>query len=109
MKRQKIVYICSPLRGDLAGNIIKANYYSRFAYEQGCIPLAPHAIFTQFLDDNNPNERKSGMTMGLNLLDRCDELWAFGPNISDGMKREIEHARRKGIPIRYLSESMEAE
>lgn len=109
MKRQKIVYICSPLRGDLAGNIVKANYYSRFAYEQGCIPLAPHAIFTQFLDDDNPNERKSGMAMGLRLLDRCDELWAFGPNISDGMKKEIEHARRKGISIRYLSESLEEE
>ena len=55
------------------------------------------------------NERKSGMAMGLELLDRCDELWAFGPLISDGMKKEIEHARRKDIPIRYLSESLEEE
>ena len=109
MKRQKIVYICSPLRGDLEGNIAKANFYSRFGYEQGCIPIAPHAIFTQFLNDGNPNERKSGMAMGLELLDRCDELWAFGPLISDGMKKEIEHARRKDIPIRYLSESLEEE
>ena len=98
MKRQKIVYICSPLRGDLEGNIAKANFYSRF-----------DAIFTQFLNDCNPNERKSGMAMGLELLDRCDELWAFGPLISDGMKKEIEHARRKDIPIRYLSESLEEE
>lgn len=49
------------------------------------------------------------MEMGLKLVERCDELWAFGPTISDGMKREIEHARRKGIPIRYLSEGLEEE
>jgi len=109
MKRQKIVYVCSPLRGDLKENIAKANYYCRVAYERGYIPIAPHTIFTQFLDDENQEERKSAMEMGLKLVERCDELWAFGPTISDGMKREIEHARRKGIPIRYLSEGLEEE
>lgn len=42
------------------------------------------AIFTQYLDDNKPEERKKGMQMGLDLLDHCDELWVFGNNISEG-------------------------
>lgn len=104
---RKIVYICSPLRRSYEKNIVKANLYSRFAYEQGCLPIAPHVIFPQFLDDENMTERRAGMDMGLQLLDICSELWVFGTRISEGMKAEIEKAKMKGILIRYFSESME--
>lgn len=107
MKANKIVYICSPLKGDVQKNIAKANYYARFAYEKGCIPLAPHTVFTQFLNDDNPKERERGKAMGLKLLDLCAELWVFGPTISDGMKIEIERARKSGIRTRYFSENLE--
>lgn len=107
MQKRKIVYICSPFRGDNARNITKANYFSRFAYERGCLPIAPHAIFTQFLNDDIAKERSEGMAMGIRLLDFCEEIWVFGPQISDGMKAEIEAARRKGIKTRYFSEKME--
>lgn len=107
MKSNKIVYICSPLKGDVQNNIAKANYYSRFAYEKGCIPLAPHTVFTQFLNDDNPKERERGKAMGLKLLDLCAELWVFGPKISDGMKAEIERARKNGILTRYFAENLE--
>ena len=104
---RKIVYICSPLSRSYEKNIVKANLYSRFAYEQGCLPIAPHVIFPQFLDDENKAERRAGMDMGLQLLDMCSELWVFGTRISEGMKAEIEKAKKKGISIRYFSESME--
>ena len=41
---------------------------------------------------------------GLALLALCDEVWIFTENgeISSGMKREIEEARRLGIPVRQL-------
>lgn len=107
MKKRKIVYICSPLRGDLQRNITRANYFSRFAYEKGCIPIAPHTIFPQFLNDEDPKERKAGMEMGLALLDRCEEVWVFGPHISDGMRAEIERARKENKRTRYFSESLE--
>ena len=97
-----LIYICSPLKGDVKRNIEKANYYARYAYKQGCIPLAPHAIFTQFLDDGNPKERKDGMAMGLALLEQCAELWVFGTKISKGMRSEIDHARKNGIKIRWI-------
>lgn len=109
MKKNKIVYVCSPLRGDMERNIVRANYFSRFVFEKGCIPIAPHVIFTQFLDDAKPKERKRGIEMGIALLKLCDELWVFGPTISEGMKTEIEVARKRGLPTRYFSEDMEEE
>jgi hypothetical protein len=56
-----IVYICSPYSGDVEGNVAAARRYSRFAVEQGYIPIAPHLLFPQFLDDDNPDERELGL------------------------------------------------
>ena len=53
-----LVYICSPLSGDVDGNMEKARQYCRFALEQGQIPLAPHLMFPQFMDDEDAEERE---------------------------------------------------
>lgn len=96
----KKVFICSPLRGDYENNIQRAREYSLAAVKKGCIPITPHIFFTQFMDDTNPSERKLAMDMGLELLLKCDELWAFGiDHPSEGMAREIEAARDAGIPV----------
>lgn len=96
----KKVFICSPLRGDYENNIQRAREYSLAAVKKGCIPITPHIFFTQFMADNVPSERKLAMEMGLELLLKCDELWAFGiDHPSEGMAREIEAARDAGIPV----------
>lgn len=43
-----IVYICSPFAGNIEKNVVAARTYSRFAVEQGYIPIAPHLLFPQF-------------------------------------------------------------
>ena len=55
------------------------------------------------LDDENPKERLLGTMFGLALLACCDEVWVFMRNneISDGMRREIEEAKRLGKRIHY--------
>jgi hypothetical protein len=100
-----MVYICSPLRGNIEENINKATSYCAYAAEQGVIPLAPHTMFTKFLDDTIPQQRQKGLSLGLELLKRCDELWVCGSIISQGMKSEIAAARQLNIPTRYLNES----
>lgn len=95
----KLVYICSPLRGDIEKNIVQANGYCRFASEQGVVPLAPHTIFTQFLDDRIEAQRQRGIDLGLELLKHCHELWSFGETVSDGMRAELEMANTLRIPI----------
>lgn len=100
---KKLVYICSPLRGDVLKNLTNAAGYCREVVEQwpDVIPIAPHIYFTQFLNDNKPSERSLGLEMGLALLDLCDELWVYGiDNPSEGMKAEIEYAKEHDIEIR---------
>lgn len=96
-----VVYICSPLSGDLEGNQEKAVRYCRFAVDAGYIPIAPHLYFPQFMDDANPRERDLALFMDIVLLTKCAELWVFGDTVSKGMSIEIEKARRKGQTIRY--------
>ena len=95
-----IVYVCSPFRGDEAGNTVLARRYCRYVVNQGGIPLAPHLLFPQFMDDEEPSEQRLALRMNLILLDRCEELWIFGPKISEGMKLEIERAQQKNKKIR---------
>ena len=102
-----LVYICSPFSGEVEKNIENARRYSRFAVNEGMIPLAPHLLFPQFLDDDNPDERKLGLFMGMVLLSKCAELWVFGDKVSKGMGIEIEKAKKKGQTIRYFSDACE--
>ncbi|WP_069648964.1 DUF4406 domain-containing protein [Caloranaerobacter ferrireducens] len=107
MRKRPFIYVCSPLRGDIEGNIGKAIRYCRFVYTKGSIPLAPHVIFTTFLDNNIPEERKVGIEMGLDLLLKCNELWAFGKRISEEMAEKIKMAEALGLKIKRFNERCE--
>ena len=101
--RSKLVYICSPYRGDIEKNVRNAQSYSFKAITQhpDVIPIAPHLLFTQYLDDEDPEQRRIGLSMGLDLLALCDELWVYGlGNPSEGMAAEIALAKELSIQIR---------
>jgi len=100
----KIVYICSPFSGDVARNTENARNYCKYAVSKGVMPIAPHLLFPQFLDDNCPIEREMGLVFGLALLEKADELWVFGIHRSEGMHREIEKAIADGMPIIYITD-----
>ena len=102
-----IVYICSPYAGEMESNIKAAQKYSRFAVGKGYIPIAPHLLFPQFLNDADPAERKLGLFFGNALMSKCSEVWVFGERISAGMESEIKRARWKNYRLRYFSESCE--
>lgn len=99
-----IVYICSRYAGDIEGNISAARDYCRYAVEKGYIPVASHLLYPQFLDDNDPEQRKLGLFFGNILMDRCDEVWIFGTEFSSGMQAEYRRAKRRGYRIRHFSE-----
>mgnify|MGYP001051165719 CR=1 FL=1 len=102
-----IVYICSPYAGDIEKNVNAARRYSRFAVEKGFIPVAPHLLFPQFMDDTDPQERKLGLFFGNALMSKCSEVWVFGSTISPGMQVEIKRARWKNYRLRYFTEDLE--
>lgn len=89
IKKPKMIFVCSPLRGDVEGNIKKAKGYCREIVLKGNIPIAPHIYFTQFLNENSIIERNIGINAGIELLKKCDELWVFSKMASEGMTREI--------------------
>ena len=102
-----IVYICSPYSGDVDANTAAARRYSRFAVEQGYIPIAPHLLFPQFLNDGNPKERQLGLFFGNAIMSKCSEVWVFGDTITSGMEGEIERAGWKNYRVRYFTNECE--
>ena len=102
-----LVFICSPFAGDVERNIENARRFSRFAVEQGAIPVAPHLLYPQFMDDNDKDERTLGLFFGSVLLSKCDAVWVFGEKISPGMKQELIKASKWNKPIRYFSADCE--
>ena len=102
-----IVYICSPYSGDVERNVKAAQVYSRYAVDHGCIPLAPHLLFPQFLQDDKPKERLLGLLFGNALMSKCAEVWVFGSRITAGMEAEIKRARWRNYRLRYFTENCE--
>lgn len=102
-----IVYICSPFSGEVEKNIKAAQEYSRFAVDKGYIPIAPHLLFPQFLNDADPRERQLGLFFGYALMSKCSEVWVFGSYISAGMETEINRAKWKNYRLRYFTENCE--
>ena len=84
-----LVYICSPYSGD-------------FAVDNNAIPLAPHLLFPQFMDEER--ERDLAIFMDMVLIGRCEQLWVFGETITEGMQAEINKANKKGIKIRHFTD-----
>jgi hypothetical protein len=102
-----LVYICSPFNGDTEGNIKRAQDFCRFALKKGNIPLAPHLMFPQFMDDNNEKERDLAIFMDIILMGKCQEVWVLGDVISKGMSIEIDKAKKRRQPIRYFNKDFE--
>lgn len=99
-----LVYICSPYRGDTESNTTAARKYCKFAVNNNAVPIAPHLLFPQFMNDENPKERKLAMKMNMLILDKCNEVWVCGDKISKGMKQEIKQAKRLEKKIKYFGE-----
>ncbi len=103
----KLIYVASPYAGDVERNVEYAKQACRTVMESGHAFFAPHLLYPAVLDDAVPEERQAGIEMGLTLLHRCDELWAFGPVTSSGMQAEIEEAERLRIPVHRVDISGE--
>lgn len=47
--------------------------------------------------------------MDIILLGKCDEVWVFGDEITEGMKKEITVADRRKQTIRYFCNAKDKE
>lgn len=97
-----LVYICSPYSGNVDFNVTNTRIYCKYAVDNKCIPIAPHLLFPQFMNDEEPTDRELAMFMNMVLLSKCEELWVFGNTISQGMGQEIAKAEKRRMKIRYF-------
>ncbi len=102
-KNRRKVYVASRYAGDVEANVKAAIRYCRLVIDRGYMPIASHLLYPQILRDDDPIERELGMLFGLALLRDCDEVWVFG-EVSPGVAREIEEAKRLQKRIRFVEE-----
>ena len=102
------VVIESPYAGDVKANVAFAQRLCRFACERGYAPIASHLLYTQFLDDNIPEERSMGIEAGLAWASFAEEAWFALPDgrleMSAGMKKAHAAHESQGRRIRYVVE-----
>ncbi len=103
IKSRPKVYVVSRYAGDIENNVLSAIRYCKFVITKGKMPIAAHLLYPQIVDDNVPAEREIGTMFGIALLEMCDEVWCFGKELSSGMEREIQEAKRLGKPIKYFN------
>ena len=104
IKPKNIIYVCSRLKGNIRKNQKKACKYCKFVISKGHIPVAVHLMFPRFMNDFDAAEREKAISMSLDILARCDELWCFGEEISKGMLIELMFASNHMIKIRHFTE-----
>lgn len=96
-------YICSPLHAeDVAGirrNMLAARAYARAAeINCGIVGVAPHAYLPEFMNDNDPDQRRMALRIGLDALERCQAIYVCGNRITSGMSGELLRACALKIP-----------
>lgn len=101
-----LVYVCSPYAGDVENNVANAKRYSRFAIENRAIPVTPHLLYPQFMNDEDESEREMAMHFNYVLLGKCSEVWIFGGVISRGMAREIALAKKRKMKLRWFTQDL---
>lgn len=102
-----LVYICSPYSGDVEANMELAQTFCAHAVARCKIPLAPHLLFPQFMDDNDPETRELALFFNRILLSKCEAIWVYTARVSVGMRVEIEWAHHFDLPIKYFDADFE--
>lgn len=104
----KLVILESPFAGatdeECDRNLIYARSAMRHCFDRGEAPFAPHLLYTQegVLDDNVPSQRSLGINAGHEWLRAVDYMVVYQDfGISDGMKKGIQRAQIRRIPIKY--------
>lgn len=107
-KLMDVVYVGGPFRGpsswDIEQNIRRAEELALEVWRLGVACLCPHTN-TRFFQNAAPDE--VWLNGDLELLRRCDAmLMTQDWERSSGARKEVEFAKRLGIPVFYTLEEL---
>lgn len=93
--RMKLVVVESPYAGDVGLNLRYLRAAMFDCLHRNEAPFASHALYTQFLDDANPDERALGMIAGFAWGEAADMVAVYedlgvSPGMSIGIKRALK-------------------
>ena len=101
MKRP-LAYITAAWSGNGYKDKEQAARYCRAVYEAGFSPLCPLLYLPLFLNNAVPEEHKSGVDIGRDLLRRSHVLAVCGDGVDENVKNDIAVAGRLGITATTL-------
>lgn len=101
MKRP-LAYITAAWSGEHGADEKQAAQYCRAAYEAGFSPVCPLLYLPLIINDAIPEEHKSGIDIGRDLLRRSHVLVVCGDGISEDVKNDIATAGRLNITATTL-------
>jgi len=92
--KRPLAYITAAWGGCDIENTENAAKYCRAVYEAGFSPICPVLLLPLFLNDEIPEEHKSGVDIGRDLLRRSHVLVVCGGGIDESVKNDIATAER---------------
>lgn len=101
MKRP-LAYITAAWSGNYDTDTKQAAQYCRAVYEAGFSPVCPSLYLRMFLNDAIPEEHKSGIDIGRDLLRRSHVLVVCGNTVDEAVKNDIAVAGRMKITATTL-------
>jgi len=101
----KLVYICTPLRGEAEQNITLAKETARVVFQGGDIPICPNLLFTLIATPGDPVQEQAAQEMGLRLVELCQQVNAdkAEAGLADGCHAELPDRNRPvaaGVVVR---------
>lgn len=105
-KAREKVYICSPYQilddedvdKRYDENIGRAQAYAEYAIACGLAPVVPHLYIPAIIGDEGET-REVGLECSCSLVIGCKQIWVCTEEQSEGMRREVETARRYGVEV----------
>lgn len=96
----KRVIIESPYKGDIKRNMAYLNLAMLDSIRRGEAPIASHKLYTDILNDDDPEERQLGINLGFAWLKAAD-LVAFYIDLgmSNGMSLSLDRITKKIVRV----------
>ena len=96
----KLVYICVPFQDDITRDIMFARQKAQEVLYSGDIPICPRLMYFTITDLNDPEQAQAAREISQRLVETCQEVHVYGPEWTEEMWAEANHAMDLGIMVK---------